>query len=287
MFFQLNSYNLGIGVITPIFSWRNWGFERLSSLFADNRYWLKWLNLSRIIQLLSNKTGNRTPRSRLSSWPRYLKRTGSLAPNYYRLTTCNPTLNFTTNIPRWNYFFFLVLKKGDQLHYKHESGGFLCALQVRKSVNVSFLCVDAVEWRLFKISFEQTLPWGLDLQKAQGPMFGGVERGRGMIVLPGEWPFWSPEFRMLDFSGTFACAPGSFRTALGSEIAFSARHLPYPQGGWLISASVWIYLLQLTPSLLKPLFHVAPKASFCPFPPSYNVLLQLLPPVVHTFHQFS
>ena len=172
MFFQLNSYNLGIGIITPIFSWRNWGFERLSSLFADNRYWLKWLNLSRIIQLLSNKTGNRTPRSRLSSWPRYLKRTGSLAPNYYRLTTCNPTLNFTTNIPRWNYFFFFVLKN-DQLHYKHESGGFLCALQVRKSVNVS-LCVDAVECRLFKISFEQTLPWGLICRRLRGQCSEGL-----------------------------------------------------------------------------------------------------------------
>lgn len=101
-----------------------------------------------------------------------------------------------------------------------------------------FVCVDAVECRAFKISFEQTLPWGLDLQKAQGPMFGGVERGRGMIVLPGECPFWPPEFRTLDFSGTFVCAPGSCSAALGSEIAFSARHLPYPQGGWVISAGV-------------------------------------------------
>lgn len=142
----------------------------------------------------------------------------------------------------------------------------------------------------FKISFEQTLPWGLDLQKAQGPMFWGVECCRDMIVLPGQWPFWSQEFRTLDFSGTFisVCPPGSCPTALGSEIAFSAQRLPYPQGGWVISASVWIYLLQLTPSLLKPLFPVAPKVSFCPcFLPHHNGLLQLLLPVVHAFHQFS
>lgn len=36
-----------------------------------------------------------------------------------------------------------------------------------------YVCVDAVECRLLKVSFEQTLPWGLDLQKAQEPVLGG------------------------------------------------------------------------------------------------------------------
>ena len=30
-----------------------------------------------------------------------------------------------------------------------------------------------VECRLLKVSFEQILPWGLDLQKAQEPVLGG------------------------------------------------------------------------------------------------------------------
>ena len=141
-----------------------------------------------------------------------------------------------------------------------------------------------------KISFEQTLSWGLDLQKAQEPMLGGVECGRDMTVLPGEWPSWSREFGTLASSGTFisVCPHSSCPTALGSEIAFSAQHLHCPQGGQAVSASVWIYRSQLTLSLLELLFRVAPKVLFCLcFFPHQNVPLQVSPSAVHTFHRFS
>lgn len=97
-----------------------------------------------------------------------------MAPNYYRLTTCNPTLNFTTESPRWNYFFFFVLKKDDQLHYKHESGGFLCALQVRKSVNVS-LCVW-MPWNadVLKSPWSKLCPGGLVCRRLRGQCSEGL-----------------------------------------------------------------------------------------------------------------